>query len=274
MRRYDRSMTSTAESRGQALPFAGQVALVTGSTRGIGRAIADRLGLDGASLAIHGRTLDGPGASESDARAQEFLARGGSSHRFAADISQKVEASALVDAVAERFGRLDVLVLNAARAPFKDSPRLLERDLRSLVETNLLGNVFLVQRALPLLEATGGRIVFVSSLGSRFMSPQYPLGPMKAAMEAFVRHWAEEFRGRGVRANAVCAGLVRTDATKTLRRIWPGLDALPDALFVQVEEVADAVAFLAGPGGRGVNGQTLVVDRGFSNTLMREGLGL
>ena len=247
----------------------GQVALVTGSTRGIGHAIASRLLDLGMDLALHGRQEAGPGDEATQALIAKAQARGRRAERFAADIADKASVTKLLEDVGQAFVRLDVLVLNAARAPFKESWRLLERDLRQLVDTNFLGNVFLVQKALPLLEQHGGRIVFLSSLGSRAMSPQYPLGPMKAAMEAMVRHWAEELRPQGVRSNAICAGLVKTDAFKTLRRIWPSVDRLPDELFVPVEEVADAVAFLAGPASRGVNGQTLVVDRGLSNRHLR-----
>ncbi len=247
----------------------GQVALVTGSTRGIGQAIARRLHAAGMQVALHGRQ-----ATASAPAGEPLAASPGSPgprvERFAADIGRKEEVVRLLAEVRATFGRLDVLVLNAARAPFKESWRLLERDLRQLLEVNLMGNVFLVQQARELLEAAGGRIVFVSSLGSRFMSPQYPLGPVKAAMEAMVRQWAEELGPRGVRANAVCAGLVRTDAFKTLRRLWTGLDRLPEAAFVPPEEVADAVCFLASAASRGVNGQTLVVDRGLSNRLLRE----
>jgi len=185
------------------------------------------------------------------------------------DIGAKAEVETLMSGVSAQLGRLDHLILNAARAPFKETWRLLERDLRQLVETNLFGNVFCVQKALPLLEAQGGSIVFLSSLGSRFMNRQYPLGPIKAAMEAMVRQWAEELGPKGIRSNAVCAGLVRTDAYKTLRRVWPELEQLPERFFVTPEEVADAVAWLAGPGAAGVRGQTLVVDRGLSNRILR-----
>lgn len=252
--------------------FDGQVALVTGSTRGIGQAIAARLLREGADIALHGRQASGPGDEGTAALLEQARAQGRRAVRLAADVADKAQVTRLLEEVAAAFGRLDVLVLNAARAPFKESHRLLERDLRQLVEVNFLANVYLVQRALPLLEAHGGRIVFLSSLGSRYMSPQYPLGPMKAAMEAMVRHWAEELRPRGIRSNAVCAGLVKTDAFKTLRRIWPGLDGLPEALFVGVDEVADAVAFLAGTDSRGVNGQTLVVDRGLTNRILRDSI--
>ena len=233
------------------------VALVTGSTRGIGAAIAQRLERDGYEVVRHGRAK--PDAPDD---AAEGVLR--------ADIAEKAQVKELLSAVQTRHGRLDVLVLNAARAPFKATKQLLERDLRQLVGVNLLGNVFLVQAALPMLRAHAGRVIFLSSLGSRYMSPRYPLGPMKAAMESMVRHWAEEFRPEGIRANAVCAGLVKTDAYKTLRRLWPGLDALPDDHFVTTQEVADVVAFLAGEQSRGINGQTLVTDRGLTNRVLRD----
>ena len=174
-----------------------------------------------------------------------------------------------MEKVGEHFGRLDTLVLNAARAPFKESWRLLERDLRQLVDTNLLGNVFCLQRALPLLEKQGGHVVFLSSLGSRYMNVQYPLGPMKAAMESMVRQWAEELRERKIHANAICAGLVKTDAFKTLRRLWPEIASLPEDCFVTPAEVADVVAFLTSPGADAIAGQTLIVDKGLSNRVMR-----
>jgi NAD(P)-dependent dehydrogenase (short-subunit alcohol dehydrogenase family) len=248
----------------------GQVALVTGSSRGIGRAIAARLAEAGCDLAVHGREPGGASAASAEALLAEARALGRRAELFHADVGVKDEVVRLVEAVRAAFGRLDVLVLNAARAPFKESTRLLERDLRQLVETNLFGPVFCVQQALPLLAAGRGRIVFVSSLGSRFMSPQYPLGPIKAAMESMVRQWAEELRPQGVRANAVCAGIVRTDAFKTLRRLWRGLEALPEEYFVTPEEVASAVHFLVTEASSAINGQTIVADRGLSNRILRD----
>lgn len=251
----------------------GKTAWVTGSSRGIGRAIALRLARDGADVAIHGRSDAGPSRASAEAVADEIRALGRRATCVAGDIAKKDEVGAAVEAIGSELGRLDLLVLNAARAPFKETPRLLERDLRMLVETNLLGHVFCVQKALPLMEAQGGSIVFISSLGSRYMNPQYPLGPMKAAMEAMVRQWAEEFRDKGVSANAICAGLVKTDSYKTLRRLWPELAGLPDEAFVTPEEVADVTAFLCGPDAAAISGQTLVVDRGLSNRILRAPTG-
>jgi enoyl-[acyl-carrier protein] reductase III len=247
----------------------GKVALVTGSSRGIGRAIARALAAAGADLAVHGRQEKGPSVASADALVEEARSLGRRAEAFRADVSVKAEVEALMKRVGESLGRLDVLVLNAARAPFKPIERLLERDLRELVEVNFLANVYCVQKALPLLEREGGHVVFVSSLGSRFMNPDYPLGAMKAAMEAMVRQWAEELAPKRVHVNAVCAGLVKTDAFLTLRRLWPGLESLPDDLFVTPEEVADVVAFLTSPGARAIRGQSVVVDAGLSNRLFR-----
>jgi NAD(P)-dependent dehydrogenase (short-subunit alcohol dehydrogenase family) len=247
----------------------GKVALVTGSSRGIGHAIAKALLAAGADLAVHGRQDKGASAEGAQSLVEEAKKAGRRAAAFQADVSVKADVEALMAKVNETFGRLDVLVLNAAKAPFKSSERLLERDLRQLVDVNFLGNVFCAQKALPLLEKQGGSVVFVSSLGSRFMNPEYPLGAMKAAMEAMVRQWAEEWAGKKIQANAVCAGLVKTDAFLTLRQIWPELSTMPDALFVTPEEVADVVAFLTSPAARAIRGQTIVVDRGLSNRVLR-----
>ena len=249
--------------------LAGKVALITGSTRGIGRAIALRLAREGADIAVHGRSPDGPSRASAKAVCEEVRALGRRAAPFAADISRKDEVGALMEAVGSELGRLDVLVLNAARAPFKETTRLLERDLRQLVENNLFGHVFCVQKALPLLERDGGHIVFISSLGSRYMNDKYPLGTMKAAMEAMVRQWAEELAPKGISSNAVCAGLVKTDSYKTLRRLWPELAHLPEAAFVSPEAVADVVVFLSTPASRAVAGQTIVVDNGLTNRALR-----
>jgi enoyl-[acyl-carrier protein] reductase III len=249
--------------------LAGRVALVTGSSRGIGRAIALTLARLGADIAVHGRRSAEEGGGALDETVALVRALGRRAEPFHGDVAVRAEVDALLQAVGAAFGRLDVLVLNAARAPFKSTERLLERDARQLVDTNLLGNLWLVQRAVPWLAKQGGDIVYISSLGSRFMNPDYPLGVMKAAMEALTRQWAEELAPKGIRSNGVCAGLVKTDAYKTMRMVWPGIEHLPDDLVVSPEEVADVVAFLVSPAARAIRGQTLVVDRGLSNRLIR-----
>ncbi|HWP59760.1 MAG TPA: SDR family oxidoreductase [Candidatus Acidoferrales bacterium] len=253
----------------RATPQAHKVALVTGGSRGIGAAIARKLAAAGADLVINHRKAGGSSQAKAEELCAEIRAGGSRALLVPADIAVKAAVKAMLAQVREEFGRLDFLILNAARAPFRPLENLPERELRQLVETNWLGNLFCVQEALSLLEASAGKVVFISSLGSRFYSPAYPLGSMKAAMEAAVRDLAEGLSGRGIAVNAVCAGLVKTDSFKLLRRLWEGLDRLPEEFFVEPEEIADVVLFLCGPGARGMRGQTVVVDRGLSNSLMR-----
>ena len=250
-------------------PCEGKVALVTGSSRGLGRVIARRLSEAGAHVVINYR--QGGGRSEAQARelARELEGLGSRASAIQADIGNKESVGAMFDQVASDYGRLDILVLNAARAPFKAFAEILRRDLLQLIETNYLGNVYCMQRALPLMEGRGGQIVFISSLGSRFALPEYPLGSMKAAMECLVKHWAEELAGRRISVNGVTAGLLRTESLKVFRQSWPGLDRLPDAYFVELDEVADVAVFLCSDAARGLRGQMLVVDNGLSNSLLR-----
>jgi NAD(P)-dependent dehydrogenase (short-subunit alcohol dehydrogenase family) len=245
------------------------VALVTGSSRGIGRAVAWRLAQAGADVIIHHRQAGGSSESRAAALCREIAGLGRRTLLVQADISSRAAVKHLFHQVSTAFGRLDRLILNAARAPFKPVERLLERDLRQLVDTNYLGNIFCIQEALPLLEAAGGKIVFISSLGSRFYNPAYPLGSMKAAMECLVRDCAEALHPRGIGVNAICAGIVRTDSFKVLRQFWEDADRIPAELFVEPEEIADVVLFLCNPASRAVQGQTIVVDRGLSNRLYR-----
>jgi len=251
------------------LDFSGKTALITGGARGIGRTIALTLGRAGADVAVNYRKPGGTSEKPARALADELAALGRRCVLVPADISVKAEVDRCVSQTLEAFGRLDFLILNAARAPFKEFGRLLERELRSLVDVNLLGNVFMLQRALEPLSLTRGRTVFISSLGSRFYHPEYPLGWVKAAMENVVMSWAQAYADRGVNVNAVCAGLVKTDSFKVLRLLWPEVAMLPESAFVPPQEVADVVAFLCSPLADGIRGQTVVVDRGTGNTLIR-----
>ncbi len=173
--------------------FTGKTALVTGSSRGIGRAIALAFARAGADVIVnHSRTTESS-RNKAEAVCREIEGLGRKTFSVQADIGLKSSVKEMMEMISNRFGRLDFLVLNAAKAPFKPIEKLLEREIRQLVETNFMGNIFCIQEALPLLEATEGKIVFISSLGSRFYNPSYPLGSMKAAMESIVRDCAESF---------------------------------------------------------------------------------
>lgn len=247
--------------------FDKRVALVTGSSRGIGNAIARKLAGAGCDVVVNFRKVGGASQKQAEDLCAEIGAMGRQSVAVQADISVKESVGKMFDETQNRFGRLDFLVLNAARAPFKPLEKLLERELKQLVETNFFGHLFCVQQALPMLEKTQGKVVFISSLGSRFYCPAYPLGSMKAAMECVVRDLAESLRDRKVVVNGVCAGLARTDSLKVLRQYWEGLEQVPDRYFLEPDEIADVVLFLCRPESRGILGQTLIVDRGTSNRL-------
>src|SRR5262245_13596987 len=249
--------------------FAHKVALITGSSRGIGAAIGRKFGRAGSVVVVNYRKPGGASQAGGEKLCAEIREGGSRALLVQADIALKESVRRMMAEVRQQCGRLDFLILNAARAPFKPIERLPERELRQLVETNFLGNVFCVQEAVPLLAETAGKIVFISSLGSRFYSPAYPLGSMKAAMESAVRDLAESLRSRNIAVNALCAGLVKTDSFKVLRQLWDALERMPEELFVEVDEIADVVLFLCGPAARAIRGQTLIVDRGLSSTLFR-----
>ena len=249
--------------------FAHKVALITGSSRGIGAAIGRRFGRAGSVVVVNYRKPGGASQAGGEQLCAEIRDGGSRALLIEADIALKESVKKMMGEVRQRCGRLDFLILNAARAPFKPMEKLPERELRQLVETNFLGNLFCIQEAIPLLAETAGKIVFISSLGSRFYSPAYPLGSMKAAMESAVRDLAESLRSRNIAVNALCAGLVKTDSFKVLRQLWDALERMPEELFVEADEIADVVLFLCGPAARAIRGQTLIVDRGLSNTLFR-----
>ncbi|QWR78288.1 SDR family oxidoreductase [Candidatus Magnetomonas plexicatena] len=244
-------------------------ALITGSSRGIGRAIAVRFAKCGTDVAVNYSREGGKSESAAKALVEEFKSLGVNAVSIKADISKKDEVKYLIAETISNLGRLDYLILNAAKAPFKPIEKLFERELTDLVRTNYMGNIFCVQEALPHLEAAGGKIVFISSLGSKYYNASYPLGSMKAAMEAVVRDLSETLSKRGISVNAVSGGIVKTDSFKVLRQYVEGLDVMPESFFVTPDELADVVYFLCSDQSRGISGQTIVVDRGMSNSLFR-----
>ncbi len=249
--------------------FNHKTALVTGSSRGIGRAIALAFARAGADVVVNHARAGASSSAKAEAVCHEIEDLGRKALTVKADIASRSSVKGLFETVHAGFGRLDFLVLNAARAPFKPIEKLLEREIRQLVETNYMGNIFCIQEALPMLEASGGKIVFISSLGSRFYNPSYPLGSMKAAMEAVVRDCAESLSLKGIAVNGVCGGVVKTDSFKVLRQVMEEIENLPDELCVSPEAIADVVLFLCSPAAGAIRGQTIVVDNGLSNRLYR-----
>ncbi|MCX8070557.1 MAG: SDR family oxidoreductase [Thermodesulfovibrionales bacterium] len=247
--------------------FENKLALVTGSSRGIGKAIARNLAYKGANIVVNYSKEGGSSEKQAQELCEEIERIGNKSLLIKADISSKNEVKSMFEKIDETFGSLDFLILNAAKAPFKPIEKLFERDLKMLIEVNLLGNIFCIQQAIPFLEKSHGKIVYISSLGSRFFNPSYPLGIMKSAMESLVRDLSCSLSNKSISVNAVCGGIVKTDSFKILRQLWEGVDRIPDDLIVDPDEIAETVSFLCSDASRGIRGQTIIVDRGMSNRL-------
>jgi len=243
----------------------GKTAIVTGSSRGIGRAIAEELAAHGANVVVSSRKQD---ACEEVAR--EINGRGaGQAIAVAASISDKDALQHLVDETRRQLGRIDVLICNAASNPyFGPMAGITDDQFRKIMDNNVLSNHWLTSMVAPeMVERGDGSIVIVSSVGGLTSSTvigAYNIS--KAADLQLVRNLAAEFGPSGVRVNAIAPGLVRTDFARAL---WENPDILKRVTSVaalkrigEPREIAGAAVFLASQAGSFVTGQTLVVDGG------------
>ncbi len=246
--------------------FADRIALITGGTRGIGRALASTLARQGASLVLNYKRNE---QAAQDALV-EIEALGAKVSVFRADLEEPAQIDALFEHVGKRHGRLDFFISNAAASAFKRIADLNARNLDRTFALNVRAFVLGAIRALPLMK-DGGRIVALSSYGSGRAYPTYAnLGSAKAAIEAWVRYMALEFGPQGISVNAVSGGLIDTDSLEFFYNV-PGippmdsvLSKLPRARRGRVEEMAEAVAFLLSSEAEYITGQTLAVDGGLS----------
>jgi len=242
----------------------GKVALVTGSSRGIGAAIAARLAAEGASVAVN--------YAGSEAAAQDVVARitraGGTARAFQADISDPKSAQALVDGVLEAFGTIDILVNNAGITRDGLLVRMSDDDWDDVLRTNLSGAFFMTRAvAKPMMKARSGAIVNISSVvGLMGNAGQANYSAAKAGLVGFTKSVARELAVRNVRVNAVAPGFIETDMTAGLP------DAARDAALGtiamkrmgSVEDIAAAVAFLVSDEAAYITGQTIAVDGGMT----------
>jgi enoyl-[acyl-carrier protein] reductase III len=244
----------------------GQVALITGGSRGIGRACALKLAACGADVVVNFLSSKDQ-AAETVRLAQEFGVR---SVAVRADVSDAQELSAAVDFVAERFGRLDMIVSNAAAGGFKPLMAVTPGNWDAVLRHNAAPLLWLAQAAAPVMRERGGRIVAVSSHGSIRAFPNYgAIGASKAALESLVRHLAFELGPEGMRFNCVMAGMVATEAVRSMPHSAQILKMSQDLMLIrdkvlEPKDVADVVAFLLSPWSDKIQGQTIVVDGGIS----------
>ncbi|MDO5696343.1 MAG: SDR family oxidoreductase [Dermatophilus congolensis] len=249
-----------------ARDLAGRVALVTGGARNTGAVIAKRLAAAGATVIIN--HLRSPEAAR-DTVAQ-IEAVGGTAHVIRASVARPEQVARMFAEVAERFGRLDILVNSAADGHFvtgEYDPNILDKAF----DTNVKGSLACAQAARPLMAATGGgSIVNVSTLGggSLVMHGYVANGPAKAAVESLTRYLAVEYASDGIRVNTAAAGMLVSPVADQ----FPDASAMQEAVAAatpfgrlgQPEEFAEVVAFLAGPGSRWITGQTILADGGLS----------
>ncbi len=252
-------MTSTPSAAAQA-PLAGQVALVTGASRGIGAAIARALATAGATVVVNY-------ASSPDAAAAvvaEIEAGGGKAWSHRANVADEAEVEAMVKAVLEREGRIDVLVNNAGITRDGLVLRMKSADWRSVIDLNLTG-VFLCTRAVSkaMFKARSGRIINITSVVALMGNAgQANYSAAKAGLIGLTRSNAAEFAPRQITVNAVAPGFIESDMTSGLDT-EPILRGIPLGRMGRAEEVAGAVRFLAAdPAAAYITGQVLQVDGG------------
>ena len=244
--------------------LSGKVAIVTGSSRGIGRAIAEELAAHGATVVISSRKQD---ACEEVADA--IKATGGKATAIAASISDKEALKTLAERTLAELGRVDVLVCNAASNPYYGPMAGITDDqFRKILDNNVLSNHWLVQLIAPqMVERGEGSIIIVSSIGG--LSSSTVIGAYnisKAADFQLARNLAAEFGPSGVRVNCIAPGLIRTDFAKAL---WENPDTLkavtrhtPMRRIGEPREIAGAAVFLASPASTFMTGQAVIVDGG------------
>lgn len=240
--------------------------MVTGSSRGIGRACALRLAQAGADVVINYVTSQ----AAAEDLAQDICAMGRRVAMVKADVSERDDVESLMEFVDRTFGKLDVLVSNAATGGFRPLLAVTRKNFENTMNTNVFALIQLVQASVKLLERAQGRakVIGISSHGSHMAIPMYgAVGGSKAALESFARHFALELGDRGINVNIVKAGLVDTDSTRRIpysEQLFAARQSrsMTGERFLLAEDVANAVLFLASPLSDMIQGETLTVDGG------------
>jgi len=239
------------------------VALVTGAQRGIGAAIARKLGRDGFSLALAARSADALRTF-----AGELAAEGIDAQAFPCDVSDAAQVELLIKGVQDRFGRLDALVNNAGITRDGLLLRMKEEDWDAVIDINLK-SVFLLSKAAlrMLMKSPQGRIVNISSVVGVTGNPgQTNYAASKAGIIGFTKAVAREYASKGLTANAVAPGFIETEMTGHLNEAQKAaaLQAIPSGRLGKGDEVAAAVSFLVSPSAAYITGQVLCVDGGMA----------
>ncbi len=244
----------------------GKVAVVTGSSRGIGKAIAERMAEHGAKVVISSRK---PGPCEEVAKGINGKHGDGAAIVIPANISSKDDLKNLAEETTRRLGKIDVLVCNAASNPYYGPMSGMQDDqFRKILDNNIVSQHWLIQFVLPqMVERRDGAVIIVSSIGGlRGSSVIGAYCISKAADLQLARNLAVEYGPHNVRVNCIAPGLIKTDFARAL---WENPETLKRSTagaalrrIGEPDEIAGAAVFLASPAGSFVTGQTIVIDGG------------
>jgi len=262
------AVTTAPEARAKApelFDLTGKVAIVTGSTKGIGKAIAERLVEHGAKVAVSSRKANAVEA----VTAQINGAHPGHAIGVPANISSKDDLARLVDETRKAFGKVDILVCNAASNPYYGPMSgISDEAFRKILDNNIVSNNWLIQMVAPeMKERRDGSIIIISSTGGlRGTSVIGAYAISKAADMQMARNLAQELSPSNIRVNCIAPGLVKTDFARAL---WDTPEAerrssvgTPLRRLGEPDDIAGAAVFLAGKSGAWMTGQTIVVDGG------------
>jgi 3-oxoacyl-[acyl-carrier protein] reductase len=261
-------------------PLTGEVALVTGSGRGLGRAMADKLASLGADVAIHDLDATSPAkygeAQSLDEVAREIARHGGRVMTVTGNIGDPAAVDAMHRRITSELGEVDILVNCAggdigAKGGKPDPNTALDvslEDIRTELNNNLIGTLLVSQAFVrPMRDRGSGRVINIASAAAHSgATPEVIYSTLKAAVVHYTRCLAKEMRPYGVRVNAVSPGPTKTARFQATRSTDPAMMETNDSLerYADPEEIADVVAFLAGPQSRFMHGQVLRVDGGLT----------
>jgi glucose 1-dehydrogenase len=245
----------------------GKIALVTGSSRGIGKGIALRLAREGADVVVHYNH----GAEAALEVAAAVQAAGRRAHVLKADLTHTSEVQRLVAEAAAHFGQLDVLVNNAGVERWAPFTEVTEADYDDMLAVNLKAVFFAAQAMVRHLRAAGrpGKIINISSVHEELPFPHFaPYCAAKGGVRMLTRTLAVELKGAGITVNGVAPGAIETDMNRALlqdpKKLRPLLEQIPLGRIGRPEDVAAVVAFLASPDADYVTGSTYFVDGGLT----------
>ena len=254
-------------AQGTLFDLTGKVAIITGSSRGIGKAIAERMAQHGAKVVISSRKA---GPCEEVAAAINAAEGEGTAIAVPANISSKEDLQRVVDETRKAFGKVDIVVCNAASNPYYGPMAGIADDqFRKILDNNIVSNHWLINMVIPeMIERQDGAVIIVSSIGGLRGSPvigAYNIS--KAADFQLARNLAHEYGRHGIRVNCIAPGLIKTDFAKALwdnpETLKRSTETVPLRRIGEPDEIAGAAVFLASAASDYVNGIVLPVDGGW-----------